>query len=107
MTDLFAADEAARWEDLFERADWTAPYDCGVGPAGTVVRGYRCPECHLVEPGVFQMSHKHGLDPTVPRVDDPDEPWCRYLSFQRERVAMGLPWIRLPHDHHPRPGAAS
>lgn len=53
----------ATWQQRFDRADWVAPYDCGLGPTGTVVHGWRCPACATVEPTAFTLSVNHGLDP--------------------------------------------
>lgn len=58
----------AHWQAGFERADWVAPYDCGDGPKGTVVRGWRChdPECGEVVVNAFVLELNHGFDPTIP-----------------------------------------
>lgn len=66
-------DRTAEWQARFTPADWIAPYDCGYGPAGTVVRGWQCPdpECGQIEPNASLLGSNHGYDPTVPG----HEPW--------------------------------
>lgn len=56
------------WEAQFERADWVAPYDCGHGPEGTVVAGWRCPdaECGEVADNAYTLWINHGFDPEAP-----------------------------------------
>lgn len=58
----------AEWRAQFERADWVAPYDCGYGPEGTVVSGWRCPdpECGEVADNAYSLSLNHGYDPDTP-----------------------------------------
>ncbi|MGH3432825.1 MAG: hypothetical protein ACRDQB_08330 [Thermocrispum sp.] len=58
----------AEWQAGFERADWVAPYDCGHGPEGTVVAGWRCPdpECGEVADNAYTLARNHGFDPDVP-----------------------------------------
>lgn len=67
--DLFAeqhVDEREQWGARFERTPWVAPYDCGLGPAGTVVAGWSCPACGKVEVNEFLLNLNHGYDPTTP-----------------------------------------
>lgn len=69
--DLFApeapsASDREHWASKFERAPWVAPYDCGLGPAGTVVDGWVCPACQKLEVNEFVLSINHGYDPSIP-----------------------------------------
>jgi hypothetical protein len=76
--------EREEWTARFERADWIAPYDCGYGPAGTRVPGWRCPDpaCGEVEPNDYTLSINHGFDPTTPG----RAPWNgRCLHFRSQQ----------------------
>jgi len=77
------------WKARMIPADWIAPYDCGYGPAGTVVRGWKCPACGTVEPSDFTLSINHGLDPERPGRED----------FLERCISMGL---RDAHDAYER-----
>lgn len=55
--------ELAEWRKHFERADLVFEYDCGIGPKGTVVSGWRCPSCWDVEPNTFLLEINHGISP--------------------------------------------
>lgn len=95
---LFPTSEEQRrddWAGLFERAEWVSPGH-PYSPGRTL--GWRCPDCRRVEPTTYLLAVTHGLDPHVPRTDDPDEPWCRWLHRQAERAAAGLPPSTLPGD---------
>lgn len=81
--DLFGQ-QAARdaWAATFERVEWVAPWDCGIGPAGTVILGWRCPDpdCRRVEPNAGLIQVNHGFDPDVPN----RRPWggrCARLTL--------------------------
>lgn len=54
------------WQAQIPRADWVAPWDCGYGPAGTVVQGWMCPACGKIEPNDYVLSINHGIDPYYP-----------------------------------------
>ncbi|WP_213573299.1 hypothetical protein [Rhodococcus sp. USK13] len=82
----YDAEAAAKgaWRDRMVPADWVAPYDCGYGPAGTVVSGWRCPACGKVEPNGYILLINHGIDPHIPG----DE------GFLTECISMDLRAVR-------------
>lgn len=87
------AAERAAWQAGFERTEWVAPYDCGLGPAGTVVLGWRCPdpECAQVEVNACLLSMNHGWDPDVPG-HEPYDGHChrlRLLAAQARAAEQG------------------
>lgn len=78
---------ARRYPDGTE-VTWTAPYDCGAGPAGTVVDGWRCWFCGEVEPGDYLLGNNHSL-------------WSAYAhSF--ERVLCGRQELLCNQARHAR-----
>ncbi|MGW5147583.1 hypothetical protein [Rhodococcus koreensis] len=84
--DYEAEDQArADWLARMEPADWVAPYDCGYGPAGTTVRGWRCPACGKVECNAYVLSINHGIDPYQPG-DDGFLTECISMEYRARRV---------------------
>lgn len=75
----------AEWTARFERAEWVAPYDCGLGPEGTVVNGWRCPACGEVEVNSYLLSINHGFDPEIRPVYIDENPFAMCTSMRLRR----------------------